>query len=125
MARRSTGPKELSDAVREAVERTLQATKGSAEQTRTRAQGAVDELADTVDDLVRGAEAGLERSRRAVRGAIPATQDDVRDLRSELRAIVRRLDAIEERLPARRGGATAARGRKGGGSRRSKRAQGG
>jgi hypothetical protein len=41
-----------------------------------------------------------------VRGAIeerrPATSEDLKELRSELRAIARRLDAIEERLPARR-----------------------
>jgi polyhydroxyalkanoate synthesis regulator phasin len=88
MARRRTNPKELPDAVREAVERTVQATVGSAERTR-----------ETVDELVKG-------SRRAVSGAIderrPATHEDIRELKAELRAIGRRLDAIEERLPARR-----------------------
>ena len=88
MARRRTTPKELPDAVREAVERTVQATVGSAERTR-----------DTVDELVRG-------SRRAVAEAIderrPATHEDIRELQAELRAIVRRLDAIEKRLPAKR-----------------------
>jgi hypothetical protein len=75
----------------------MEATVGSAERTR-----------DVVDDLVRGAEAGLTRSRRAVADAIddrmPATNEDVRELKSELRAIRRRLDAIEERLPAKRAG---------------------
>jgi DNA-directed RNA polymerase subunit F len=88
MARRRTKPKELPDALREAVERTVQATVGSAERTR-----------ETVDDLVKG-------SRRAVAGAIderrPATGEDIREIRAELRAIGRRLDAIEERLPAKR-----------------------
>jgi hypothetical protein len=88
MARRRTTPKELPDAVREAVERTVQATVGSAERTR-----------DTVDELVRG-------SRRAVAEAIderrPATHEDIRELQAELRAIGRRLDAIEKRLPAKR-----------------------
>ena len=46
--------------------------------------------------------------RERVRGAIderrPATSDDLRELRKELRAIGRRLDAIEERLPAARAG---------------------
>ena len=32
----------------------------------------------------------------------PATYEDIRELKAELRAIGRRLDAIEERLPARR-----------------------
>ena len=88
MARRRTNPKELPDALREAVERTVQATVGSAGRTR-----------DTVDDLVKG-------SRRAVAEAIdearPATHEDIRELQAELRAIGRRLDAIEERLPAKR-----------------------
>ena len=88
--------------MREAVERTVQATVGSAGRTRNRAQGAVDDLAEAVDDLVRGAESGLARSGRAVRGAIPATQEDLREVRAELRAIGRRLASIEERLPARR-----------------------
>jgi hypothetical protein len=39
-----------------------------------------------------------------VKGAIeerrPATSDDIRELRKELRAIGRRLDRIEDRLPA-------------------------
>jgi hypothetical protein len=32
----------------------------------------------------------------------PATQEDLRELNAELRKIGRRLDAIEERLPAKR-----------------------
>lgn len=102
VARRRTAPKELPDAVRDAVERTVQATVGSAGRSRSRAQGALDDIADRV----RGAEASISRSRRAVTGAIddrlPATQEDVRELKAELRRIGRRLDAIEERLPARR-----------------------
>jgi hypothetical protein len=112
MASRRSTPKELQDAVRDAVERTLQATVGSAERTRTRAQGAVDDVVGTVDELVRGAEAGLAKSRRAVADALPATQEDLRALRSELRRIGRRLDAIEERLPSgTRGGGKKSRGR--------------
>ena len=100
MARRRTTPKELPDAVREAVERTVQATAGSADRGRARAQGALDELVDTVDDIRHEAEARISKTGRAV---LPATQEDVRAVRSELRKIVRRLDAIEERLPARKG----------------------
>ena len=88
MARRPTNPKDVSDAVRDAVERTVQATVGSAERTRERAQGAV-------DDVV-GAVTGAIDDRR------PATHEDLRELRAELRAIGRRLDAIEERLPPKR-----------------------
>ena len=87
MADRRTAPKELPDALREAVDRTVQATAGSAERTR-----------DTLDELVRGAEAGLNRSRRAVEDRRPATQEDMNELRVELRRIAGRLDAIEKRL---------------------------
>jgi nucleotide-binding universal stress UspA family protein len=92
MAKRRTSPGDIPDALREAVERTVEVTRGSAQETRDRAQSALDEVVDT-----------LGRSRSAVLGAIeerrPATQEDVKELRAELRKIGRRLDAIEERLP--------------------------
>ena len=107
MARRSGKPGELPDALRDAVDRTVEATLGSAGRGREAAQSALDDLAGSVDDLRRGAGQRLARSRRTVAGAIEgrrlATQDDMREVRAELRAIGRRLDAIEERLPARRG----------------------
>ena len=106
MARRRTDPRELPDALRDAVERTVESTLGSAGRSRDAAQGALDDLADTVDDLRRGAEDRLARSRKAVAEAIdsrrPATYEDLRELKAELRAIGRRLDKIEERLPAKR-----------------------
>ena len=102
MARRRSSPKDVSDAVRDAVERTVQVTAGSAERSRDRAQGALDDVVDRV----RGAEASISKSRRAMAGAVedrlPATHQDIRELKAELRRIGRRLDAIEERLPARR-----------------------
>jgi hypothetical protein len=62
---------------------------------------------DSVEDLRKGAEDRLARGRRSVTEAIegrrPATADDLRELRAELRAIGRRLDKIEERLPKKRG----------------------
>ena len=95
MAGRRTTPKEL----RDAVERTVQTTFGSAQ--------------DAVDEVVKSAETGLRQSRKVVRERAkkavdrrPATADDVRELRAELRAIVRRLDAIEDRLPAKRSSST-------------------
>ena len=104
VANRPSAPTEL----REAVERTVQATRGSAERQRERTQGAFDDLAGTVDQLRKGAEAGLARGRKAVARSIesgrPATYEDVRELQTELRRIARRLDAIEERLPAKRSG---------------------
>ena len=80
----------------------MQATLGSAERQRDRAQGAIDEIAGTVDNLRKGAEASLARGRRALEGSRPTTQEDLRELKAELRKIGRRLDAIEERLPAKR-----------------------
>jgi polyhydroxyalkanoate synthesis regulator phasin len=105
MARRPTPPKELPDSLREAVERTVEATLGSAERSREAAQGALDDMVQSVDDLRKGAEERLAKSRRsmteALEGRRPASYDDVRELKAELRAIGRRLDAIEERLPKR------------------------
>ena len=80
----------------------MQATLGSAERQRDRTQGAIDEIAGTVDNLRKGAEASLARGRRALEGSRPTTHEDLRELKAELRKIGRRLDAIEERLPAKR-----------------------
>jgi polyhydroxyalkanoate synthesis regulator phasin len=94
------------DNLRDAVERTVEATMGSAERGRSAAQGALDDLVDSVEELRRGAEKRLSRSRKsmteALEGRRPATNDDIKELRAELRAIGRRLDRIEERLPKRR-----------------------
>jgi polyhydroxyalkanoate synthesis regulator phasin len=96
MAKGKPTPQRIPDAVRDAVERTILATVGSAQQTRGRAQ-------DAVDEIVERAEAGAESVRARVKGAIdttrPATYEDVRELQAELRALGRRLAAIEERLP--------------------------
>jgi polyhydroxyalkanoate synthesis regulator phasin len=106
MARRPGTPKELPDALRDAVERTVDATLGSAGRSREAAQGALDDVAHSVDELRRGAEERLAKGRRsmteALEGRRPASLDDVRELKTELRAISRRLEAIEERLPAKR-----------------------
>jgi polyhydroxyalkanoate synthesis regulator phasin len=100
MARRPSTPKDL----REAVERTVEATLGSAGRSREAAQGALDDMVSSVDDLRKGAEERLAKSRRsmaeALEGRRPASYDDIRELKAELSAIGRRLDAIEERLPA-------------------------
>ena len=94
------------DNLRDAVERTVEATLGSAERSRSAAQGALDDLVDSVDDLRKGAEERLARGRKSMAGAIegrrPATYDDIKAVQAELRAIGRRLDQIEERLPKKR-----------------------
>jgi hypothetical protein len=113
MAKRPSTPGDL----REAVERTVQATLGSAERQRERTQGALDDLAGTVDQLRRGAEAGIAKGRRAIEDRRPATSEDIRELKAEIRRIGRRLDEIEERLPAKRSGAK--RSSSGGGAKRS------
>jgi polyhydroxyalkanoate synthesis regulator phasin len=101
------------DNLRDAVERTVDATIGLAERGRSAAQGALDDLVDSVEDLRKGAEERLARGRRsmteAIEGRRPASHDDIKELRAELRAIGRRLDAIEERLPKRRSGGAAKR----------------
>ena len=111
---------------REAVERTVEATLGSAERSRSAAQGALDDLVDSVDELRKGAEERLARSRRsmteALEGRRPATSDDIKELRAELRAIGRRLDRIEERLPKRRSSGASSSKRTGGSSKRSSKA---
>lgn len=84
--------------LKEAVERTVQAgevTRGSVDElvqvTRERATSAVEDLAHRA-----------ERVRGAIEGSRPATHDDIAELQKELRAIVRRLDKIETRLPAKK-----------------------
>ena len=92
--------------LRDAVEKTVEATLGSAERSRSAAQGALDDLVESVEDLRKGAEERLARGRRSVtdvlEGRRPATSDDIKELKAELRAIGRRLDSLEERLPAKR-----------------------
>jgi hypothetical protein len=100
MPKRPASPSEL----RDAVERTVQSTLGSAERQRDR----------TVDNLRSAAESGLARGRKALDEARPATHEDIRELKAELRRIGRRLDAIEERLPAKRAGAKRPSGKRSG-----------
>jgi len=107
----------MPDPLRDAVERTVRATREGAQETRgrtraarTRAQDVVDEVARTtrgraqeaVEGVVKSAEVVGERVRGAFEEARPATHDDIKALQRELRAIGRRLGAIEERLPAER-----------------------
>jgi hypothetical protein len=110
------------DNLREAVERTVEATVGSADRGRSAAQGALDDLVDSVEELRKGAEDRLARGRRSVTEAIegrrPATADDLKEVRAELRAIGRRLDKIEERLPKKRSAAGSSKRSSGSSSKR-------
>jgi polyhydroxyalkanoate synthesis regulator phasin len=98
------------DAVRRAVERTFQATLGSAPLTRERAQ-------EVADDVLRRAEEGAGRARRGVqqagarqreaaagvgdrlRDAITEIRniggDELSELRAELQRLSRRVDVLE------------------------------
>jgi polyhydroxyalkanoate synthesis regulator phasin len=82
MPTRKTPQEQVEAALRDAVERTVNA----GQQTRSRAQEAVDDL---------GKAAG--RFRAQIEGRSPATQDDVNAIRDELRALARRIDKLEKK----------------------------
>jgi hypothetical protein len=84
MASRKTPQEQVQATLRDAVERTVQA----GQQTRSRAQEAVDDL---------GRAAG--RFRQQLEGRSPATHDDLKEIRSELRALARRIDKLEKKAP--------------------------
>ena len=95
--REETSDRGVGDALREAIERTWQATAGSAVSTRDRAGGLVDELArrgrDARDELARrGQVAGAELARRG--------QDAGAELTRRLETLERRLAEVEENLRA-------------------------
>jgi polyhydroxyalkanoate synthesis regulator phasin len=109
-------PEKVSDAVRRAVERTVESTLGSGSQTRERAQ-------DLVDDVLRRAEQGAARATRGVREVTDkqreaasgmgerliaaihdlrlATGDDVRQLRTTIERLDRRVAKLERRIEGR------------------------
>jgi hypothetical protein len=67
-----------------------------------------DAVERTVDATIRGAEERLSKGRKsmtdALEGRRPVTLDDIRELQKELRAIGRRLDRIEDSMPKKRSG---------------------
>ncbi len=95
MAKRRPITREMPDAVREAVDRTVQATIGSAQLTRGRAQDVVDEIVRTA-----GSSAGAVRELvvEAYEDRRLVTNEDLGEIRVELRKISRQLGAIERRL---------------------------
>jgi polyhydroxyalkanoate synthesis regulator phasin len=82
LATRKTPQEQVQATLREAVERTVSA----GQQTRSRAQEAVDDL---------GRAAG--RVRAQIEGRSPATHDDLKAIRDELRALARRIDKLEKK----------------------------
>jgi polyhydroxyalkanoate synthesis regulator phasin len=82
MATRKTPQEQVQATLRDAVERTVSA----GQQTRSRAQEAVDDL---------GRAAG--RVRAQIEGRSPATHDDLTAIRDELRALARRIEKLEKK----------------------------
>jgi polyhydroxyalkanoate synthesis regulator phasin len=82
MPTRKTPQEQVQATLRDAVERTVSA----GQQTRSRAQEAVDDL---------GRAAG--RVRAQIEGRSPATHDDLTAIRDELRALARRIDKLEKK----------------------------
>jgi polyhydroxyalkanoate synthesis regulator phasin len=80
------------EAVRAAVDQTVQAAADQAHAGRHRAQDLLDELTQTAG-----------RVREALDDLRPSTTEDIRELRREVRALERRVKALEERGPGRAG----------------------
>ena len=82
MPTRKTPQEQVQATLRDAVERTVSA----GQQTRTRAQDAVDDI---------GKAAG--RFRQQLEGRAPATQEDLLTIRAELRDLADRIDKLEKK----------------------------
>jgi hypothetical protein len=85
MATRKTPQEQVQQTLREAVDRTM----AVGQQTRSRAQDAVDDL---------GKAAG--RFRQQLEGRAPATQDDLAAIRAELRSLAKRVEKLEGKKKA-------------------------
>jgi polyhydroxyalkanoate synthesis regulator phasin len=82
MATRKTPQEQVQATLREAVDRTMSV----GQQTRSRAQDAVDDI---------GKAAG--RFRQQIEGRTPATHDDLDAIRAELRSLAKRIDKLEKK----------------------------
>src|SRR3954466_1879846 len=85
MPTRKTPQEQVQATLREAVDRTVSV----GQQTRSRAQDAVDDL---------GKAAG--RFRQHLEGRTPATNDDLEAIRSELRSLAKRIEKLEGKKKA-------------------------
>ena len=85
MASRKTPQEQVQATLRDAVTRTV----AVGEQSRSRAQAAVDEV---------GKAAG--RFRQQLEGRTPATHDDLADIRAELRRLAKRVEKLEAKKKA-------------------------
>ena len=82
MATRKTPQEQVQATLRDAVDRTMSV----GQQTRSRAQDAVDDL---------GKAAG--RFRQQIEGRTPASHDDLTAIRAELRDLAKRIDKLEKK----------------------------
>jgi len=82
MASRKTPQEQVQATLRDAVDRTM----AVGQQTRSRAQEAVDDL---------GKAAG--RFRQQIEGRAPATHDDLEAIRAELRNLAKRIEKLEKK----------------------------
>src|SRR4051794_9430429 len=87
MATRKTPQEQVQATLREAVDRTVSV----GQQTRSRAQDAVDDI---------GKAAG--RFRQQIEGRAPATHDELEAIRQELRDLARRIDNLEKKATAKK-----------------------
>jgi hypothetical protein len=85
MATRKTPQEQVQQTLREAVDRTM----AVGQQTRSRAQEAVDDLGKAA-----------ERFRQQIGGRTPATHDDLEDIRAELRSLAKRVEKLESKKKA-------------------------
>jgi polyhydroxyalkanoate synthesis regulator phasin len=90
MASRKTPQEQVGQTLREAVDRTV----AVGQQTRTRAQEAVDDIGKAA-----------ERFRQQLEGRTPATHDDLVQIRSELRSLAKRIEKLEKKSPAKKSSA--------------------
>lgn len=90
----------IPEAVRNAVERTFQATVGSASMGRERAQELVDEVVRRSGVGAKSASEIGGRIREAIQDLRLATGDDIKHLQAEIDQIKRRLDQVEQKSQA-------------------------
>jgi polyhydroxyalkanoate synthesis regulator phasin len=99
-----SGAEAVGDTLRNAVERTLAATAGSATETRDRAQGLLDDVVrrgqDARQQVARRSEEATTRLAEAIGDLRAADGEDLDQLASKLAAIERRLQAVEARMGA-------------------------
>lgn len=99
-----SGAEAVGDTLRNAVERTLAATAGSATETRDRAQGLLDDVVrrgqGAREQVARRSEEATNRLAEAIGDLRAADGEGLDELAGRLTAIEHRLHAVEARLEA-------------------------